>query len=106
MPLNNPEFVEWQITLDEYKGAVRTNRRKLKTKLCDDEDMAHFYQFNDADGAYITELIKKNSLKCIDPSEEVQIRGKNDIDAIFLNIDLFVCNPEERRCSHRSLEDV
>ena len=44
---------------------------------------------------------------CIDPSEVVKIRGKNDLDSVSLNINFMVCNPNENAsCSHKELGEV
>jgi hypothetical protein len=75
-------------------------------KVCEEEDMSHFYQFNDADGEYVATLMRKRALMCVDSDETVMVRGNTDIDSVFLNIDLFVCNPEERECAHNSLQEV
>ena len=51
----------------------------------------------------------KKGLKCIDRDEleKLEIRGKDEVDSIVINIDFMVCNPEERDdCSHTSVPQI
>ena len=105
-PLNDATKVEWKIKLDEFKDQQRINSRVLKTHVCNDEDMSHFFEFKPADKTFIAKLRENESLWCINADERLEIRGKNEIDSIVLNIDFMVCNPEESNCSHKSIKDV
>jgi hypothetical protein len=101
-PLDDPGFVKWTVSLDHYKGFQRLSRQEVKTRMCTVEDMQQFYEFSVEDDLYIKELTSKNVLRCIDPTQKVDIRGKDEVDSVVLNIDLYACDYTETKCSHKS----
>jgi hypothetical protein len=52
-PLDDPNFIEWQIRIDEYKGNKKVGSTNLKTRICQDSDFEKFFEFRDGEAAIV-----------------------------------------------------
>ena len=94
--------------LDEYKNNGIVQRIYLKTKPCDDRDYERFFEINANDENYLYELRSKRALQCID-SDEIPIRGSNEINGLQFNVDFIPCWPDPaigKKCKKQTLAEL
>jgi hypothetical protein len=74
---DDPDYVEWQVSVKETIGGIET-ARSLSWHPCTKEDYASFYEPSRKAVGILQRLKDRGSLRCLDPDQDISIRGEDD----------------------------
>lgn len=105
--LDSAEYVEWHVYLETRKNLEVIDTQKLSLHRCDENDRKRFYAVSSDNANFLDELFAKQILYCIDTTQQLRIRGTDEIDSVALNLDYIGCNQSSSPgCINHTLADL
>jgi hypothetical protein len=105
--LDDYSRIQWEVTIKTKKDQKTVEETHLEFSTCSDEDYADFFPVVQRNSHFLDYLKKENILKCIDRNQVLQIKGENNIDAAYININLKPCKPSaDKKCADYSLHGL
>lgn len=99
--------VEWKISLDTYKDLQIVNKQIIDVHVCRQDDFDKFYPVVQENNDFLQLLRKQDALFCLNDDQDIEIRGKDEIDGVILNMDLIPCQETPtKKCANDTLRSL